>query len=740
MKSAKWWTELFAKGILLLILVSVIGSGYAKDSFNAFMDSANATMDAMRETREQDEAPENIRSIFMEARATEENDSNINFCGFYVGMSSSDAKSLADWYNLKTDEWSVAGDPVYEIALTLKGVRRVTKGGDTFDELAQAVANRVGNLQHRGGWDEPESYERKTIDGLVVTISETNGFRLLSLSAKAAVQAKEKAERDAAAMRAARVRQQAEAQRQKEREEAEARAMEAAKVRAIPDLIDGLVQIPGTTYLMGKMEVTQAQWEAIMGANPSKFKGHNRPVENISVLDCLEFLDALNKAPEISEAWLFFRLPTKDEWEYAFHAGAEGEYCILADGTEITDRNMLYRIAQFNLSETRPVGQKEPNAYGLYDMLGNVAEFTIPELGRNYWVMGGCWKDSAWTSFEHRCQVNEYWPNDERSGFRVLCQADSNAVAVVREKVWEHLIEECENNSIVLEGIQEKKASIVAEKEKRREEAARLKAEKQKQEERAARIKAKWASIREAFDRGGEKAGETKKFPLSKEQYMEMVWCPAGSFTQGSPGGLFHGESGRSDDEAEHVVTFSKGFWMAKTEVTQAQWQSVMGLAFVGHRGDQLPIENVSWDECQAFCQKIATISGLEVRLPTEAEWEYACRAGNGGAYSGTGNLADMGWYQENSENAPHPVGEKTANAWGLYDMHGNVGEWCIDWYGVYPAKAIDPTGATSGKYRITRGGDYGDQARYCRSASRNQAEPLGRNMSTGFRPVICQQ
>lgn len=281
--------------------------------------------------------------------------------------------------------------------------------------------------------------------------------------------------------------------------------------------------------------------------------------------------------------------------------------------------------------------------------------------------------------------------------------------------------------------------------EKQREEDARMAAEKKKQEaerqkqiERAARIKAKWAAIREVFARGGGTAGETKKLPLARGIQMELVWCPPGTFTMGSPDGLFRGESGRDEDEYEHSVTLSHGFWMAKTEVTQLQWQGVMGYNPSEHQGNQLPVENVSYDECQEFCMKIGEMSGLEIRLPTEAEWEYACRAGSRGAYSGTGLLPDMGWYQENSGRISHPVGEKTANGWGLYDMHGNVGEWCAGWYGSYPPTATDPTGIAKGKNRISRGGDFSDQARYCRSASRNLAAPTGRNMSTGFRVVIC--
>lgn len=290
-----------------------------------------------------------------------------------------------------------------------------------------------------------------------------------------------------------------------------------------------------------------------------------------------------------------------------------------------------------------------------------------------------------------------------------------------------------------IKGLAQEMEMAVA-REKQREEAARREAERQKQIERAARIKAKWAAIRDAFAQGGEKAGETKKLPLPGGNYMELVWCPPGNFTMGSPGGMFRGEEGRSDSETQHPVTLSQGFWMAKTEVTQAQWRSVMGDNPSAHKGDQLPVENVSWDECLEFCGKIEKFSGgLSLRLPTEAEWEYACRAGSGGPYSGTEALSSMGWYQANSGNTPHTVGEKAANGWELYDMHGNVGEWCADWIGEYSGTSTDPIGAASGFRRVVRGGDYLCAAQSCRSAARYSFAPYGGYTSTGFRPVISQ-
>ena len=222
--------------------------------------------------------------------------------------------------------------------------------------------------------------------------------------------------------------------------------------------------------------------------------------------------------------------------------------------------------------------------------------------------------------------------------------------------------------------------------------------------------------------------GKTKTIVLRGGVEMEMVWCLPGTFLMGSPSG----EERRHDNEAQHRVTLTKGFWMAKTEVTQKQWASVMGSNPSHWKGDGLPVEQVSWHDCQEFCRK----AGL--RLPTEAEWEYACRAGSRGKYAGNGELEDMGWC---SSNESHPVGQKKPNAWGLFDMHGNVREWCADWYGEYPNAAVtDPAGPNSGSSRIIRGGGWFDPAWRCRSARRVSYPPEHRNSNLGFRPVLRQE
>lgn len=175
-------------------------------------------------------------------------------------------------------------------------------------------------------------------------------------------------------------------------------AVTAVSDTVVFDIISGMVKLPGKNILMGKTEVTQSHWEAVMGENPSHFEGANNPVERISWNDCQKFLETLNAQPAVKKSGLTFRLPTVEEWEFACHAGATGDYCKLANGTEIT-RDTLGQVAWFDAnsgSETHSVGQKQPNAFGLYDMHGNVWEWTSTAVGEFRVYRGGCWYSSDW--------------------------------------------------------------------------------------------------------------------------------------------------------------------------------------------------------------------------------------------------------------------------------------------------------------------------------------------------------
>jgi formylglycine-generating enzyme required for sulfatase activity len=228
-----------------------------------------------------------------------------------------------------------------------------------------------------------------------------------------------------------------------------------------------------------------------------------------------------------------------------------------------------------------------------------------------------------------------------------------------------------------------------------------------------------------------------KRFTNSVD--MEFVLIPAGKFKMGSP----RGEQDRDEDERQHKVTISRPFYMQTTEVTQAQWEAVMGdnPSYFEECGDDCPVERVSWDDCQEFIRRLNSMEGTDTyRLPTEAEWEYACRAGSSTRYcfgDSEGKLAEYAWYIDNSEERSHRVGQKKPNAWGLYDMHGNVWEWCQDWYGRYPLlRTTNPKGPFRGLNRVNRGGSWDDPTANCRSASRDDLHPEWPVKDLGFRLV----
>jgi formylglycine-generating enzyme required for sulfatase activity len=246
-------------------------------------------------------------------------------------------------------------------------------------------------------------------------------------------------------------------------------------------------------------------------------------------------------------------------------------------------------------------------------------------------------------------------------------------------------------------------------------------------------------------------AGEPPDHPASR---IEFVRIPAGEFLMGS-------NNGEDDEKPAHRVRISRDFEIGKYEVTQAQWEMVMGSNPSYFQSADRPVERVSWDDVQQFIQILNSRSRkYNYRLPTEAEWEYACRAGSTGDYAG--DLESMAWYGNNSGGQyidaaeinridsanyfnrilnnggqTHPVGQKRSNAWGLYDMHGNVWEWCHDWYGPYSSNyQVDPQGPGSGSYRVYRGGSFFFTAATCRSAFRDNRSPGDRYIILGFRLV----
>ena len=582
--------------------------------------------------RERSSAPENIQAIFEKAKTAAAESNKLNMCGFYTGMSAADAQTLTKHYALGVADGITVGDPVYMIVLSPGGLRRVTRGGNTFDELVQAVENRVGNLKQDR---DSKEYKLKTIDGIVVTMSESVGFNMTDPVVK------EYSTKEYVARRA---------EREASERSAFAEAFSKRKESTLPDLIASMVKIPGKDYSMGKYEVTQAQWELVMGDNPSRFKGVDNPVESISWDDCQKFLENLNSLPIVKQSGLVFRLPTAEEWEYACRADATGMYCKLVDGTEITE-NTLDRVAWFSSNwdpKTHPVGQKEPNAYGLYDMHGNVSEWTQTADGEDRVNLGGSYITSAKfceASFQSRILHSS---QNSHLGFR-LC------------------------------------------------------------------------AIRK----------ETAKMEDNERRALDALFAARRA-------------SAIPDLIANMVKIPDKGYMMGKYEVTQAQWEAIMNENPSHFKGADNPVEMVSWYECQTFLRKLndqpaVKKSGLEFRLPTNAEWEYACRAGSIGKYCKLVNeeeitedtLGRVAWFRDNSDRQTHPVGQKEPNAFGLYDMNGNVWEWCQEEYGSIESSA---KGQHNEHDRIYHGGCWLLSAKICEASFRGGFSPSHQNSRLGFR------
>ncbi len=260
------------------------------------------------------------------------------------------------------------------------------------------------------------------------------------------------------------------------------------------------------------------------------------------------------------------------------------------------------------------------------------------------------------------------------------------------------------------------------------------------------------------WDAGSDGAGQLRQFirggdrvPVEGKEWvvadLGMTFMPvaAGSFRMGSENG------GNINEKPARTVQITRDLWMGKTEVTQKQYRQIMGDNPSHFKGDDLPVEQVSWHDAVEFCQKLTEREqragrledGYVYRLPTEAEWEYAARGGATGRntrYAGSDALTVVGWYSDNSENMTQPVATKPGNELGLHDMSGNVWEWCQDWYqDSYSGLGTnDPLGPDSGSYRVYRGGSGNDTAAFCRVATRLWNDPSNANSALGFRVVLA--
>ena len=448
-------------------------------------------------------------------------------------------------------------------------------------------------------------------------------------------------------------------------------------------------------FYMGKYEVTQDQWQAVMGSNPSDTRGARLPLRIVSWNDCHEFIKKVNARTNGG-----YRLPTEAEWEYACRAGTTTAYSF---GDNITKSD-----ANFDAQNTKPVGSYKPNAFGLYDMHGNVGEWCEdlfagylagavtdpkgPAVGKTRVVRGGSYHLNASSGLS---SMRSHAHPTNSSGFRLAKTADfkvSVALPVPKPDLPQVMPAVGE---LLLAPFSEAKA-------------------KEKQS---------------ALAKNLQKEVEVKE-DLGKEIKLEMVLIPAGKFMMGSPAS----EVGRKSDETQHEVTLTKPFYMGKYEVTQDQWESVIGNNPSQIKGARLPVTNVSWNDCQDFIKKLNGKTNGIYRLPTEAEWEYACRAGTKTEYAFGGSITKSDANYD-SEGKSVAVGVYKPNAFGLYDMHGNVFEWCKDWYADYPMGAVTDTwGPATGKWRVLRGGSFRLNSSYARSSIRHSYTPNGRFGDNGFR------
>ena len=467
---------------------------------------------------------------------------------------------------------------------------------------------------------------------------------------------------------------------------------------------------------MLKTEVPQALYEAVMGQNPSIYKGDELPVEEVSWYDAIYFCNKLSEIKELTPVysvngstnianWNYtphkgksidgtveqneladgFRLPTSEEWEYAAKGGEDYKYAGSNDIAEVAwyNRNSEYK--------SHPVAQKKPNGYGLYDMSGNVSEWCWNKRGSYFHVLrGGNYLNSY--SYCDVSKVDSYMSYDTGSGygFRIVRRFTSEEVFEVQQE---------------------------AEQKRREEEieARRIIEEQKKLEEQI--------------------IAEEQRGIAGNEKIIKKI--------------IDH--IGLASINEMRVQVF-------KTEVTQALYEAVMGNNPSYFKGDDLPVENISWYDAIYFCNKLSEIMGLlpvyivngstntadwkytphtkatiissiiqdeqanGFRLPTKEEWQYAAKGGESYKYAGNDDLDDLGWYKENSDNKTHSVAQKEANSYGLYDMSGNVKEWCWDAWG--------------NEYRVMMNGSYLDDASTCRITKVNGNLASNISHDTGFRIV----
>ena len=480
------------------------------------------------------------------------------------------------------------------------------------------------------------------------------------------------------------------------------------------------------SFRIGAYEVTQTQYEKVMGENPSHFKGPDNPVDTVSWDDAMEFCHRLSGMPKEKAVKNKYRLPTEAEWEFACRATTMTAYSFGDDELKLTDfawfddnsgdrrvdRQVIEKMDRetydkwlaANNFRTHAVGTKDANGFGLYDMHGNVWEWCLdihavlpagfekdpsgPSTGSNRSTRGGS-ADSPPEFCRSSSRLGNA-PSDLGAslGFRVYCELESSPETAVAPF-----------------------------------DTAQAKAHQKA-----------WA------DHLGVPVISTNSIG------MKFALIPAGRFEMGSP----DSEPDRVGNELLHNVQISRAYGMSVFEVTQEQFESVLNEKIRRVPGDAIPVGDISWEDANRFCHQLSEIAeeksvGRIYRLPTEAEWEFACRAGTKTRFvfgKDDRQAEKHAWLKSNSDGRPHKIGLKKPNAWGLYDMHGNVWEWCSDWVGDYPSESItrDQVGPASGPFHVGRGGGWVHDPKDLRAAFRLFGAPTGGYPDLGFRVVLVIQ
>ena len=461
-------------------------------------------------------------------------------------------------------------------------------------------------------------------------------------------------------------------------------------------------------FWLGATEVTQAQFESIMGIIRSAHKGPDLPVESVTWAEAMAFCERLTereKAAGRLPSGYVYTLPTEAQWEYACRAGTTGDFAGDLDALGWYDKN--------SGKQTHVVAQKKANPWGLYDMHGNVMEWCLDWYAEK--LSGGAVTDptgpttagvmhifrGAFYQSMEGMSTSHYrtgfsgagWLIYPGTGFRVALAP----AATLSDSVPGRATSEAPS---VQAGL--------------------------------------------SYNAGKETKGKPEPGQACTVPGLGLALQPiaAGTFLMGSL------EGSNSDEKPQTKVTITRPYWLGATEVTQAQYEALMGSNPANTKGADLPVTNVSWFDARHFCSILTDRErsvgrlpeGYAYTLPTEAQWEYACRAGTTGEYAG--DLDALCWYENNSGGHNHAVAQKQPNPWGLYDMHGNVWEWCLDYYAPYPGGIVtDPTGPATNNARykkILRGGCWAIDANKCRSSWRAVLE-LDRNGDYfGFRVALC--